>query len=59
MYDVGWLSAMSLEVSGRICDTMIAAPLVDENRFSYTLRDVSKDFVGDMYNDNDGDDAIS
>jgi len=47
MYDVGWLSAMGLEVSGRICDTMIAAPLVDENRFSYTLRDVSKDFVGE------------
>jgi DNA polymerase I-like protein with 3'-5' exonuclease and polymerase domains len=47
MYDVGWLSAIGLEVSGRICDTMIAAPLVDENRFSYRLKDVAMDYVGD------------
>ena len=30
MYDVGWLHTMGLKVHGRIIDTMIAAPLVDE-----------------------------
>ena len=32
LYDVGWLSSMVLKVHGRIIDTMIAAPIVDENR---------------------------
>ena len=31
MYDIGWLSAMGLEVKGRIVDTMIATGLIDEN----------------------------
>ena len=47
MYDIGWLSAMGLGVKGRIFYTMIATGLIDENRFSYTLRDVSKDFIGE------------
>jgi DNA polymerase I-like protein with 3'-5' exonuclease and polymerase domains len=32
MYDVGWLHSMGLKVHGRIIDTMIAAPIIDENR---------------------------
>ena len=47
MYDVGWLDAMGLKVHGRIIDTLIAAPLVNENRFNYTLRDLSKEYVGE------------
>ena len=47
MYDVGWLSAMGLSVKGRIIDTMIAAPLINENRFNYTLKDLTKNYVGE------------
>ena len=47
MYDVGWLSAMGLSVKGRIIDTMIAAPLINENRFNYTLKDLTKEYVGE------------
>ena len=47
MYDVGWLSAMGLSVKGRIIDTMIAAPLINENKFNYTLKDLTKEYVGE------------
>ncbi len=47
MYDVGWLDALGLKVHGRIIDTMIAAPLVNENRFNYSLKDLSKEYVGE------------
>lgn len=47
IYDVGWLSAMGLEVSGRICDTMIAAPLIDENRRNYSLKEIAQEYVGE------------
>jgi DNA polymerase I-like protein with 3'-5' exonuclease and polymerase domains len=46
MYDVCWIRAMHLKINGRIIDTMIAASLVDENRFSYTLNSVAKEYVG-------------
>jgi len=45
MYDVGWLRRWGLEVKGRIIDTMIAAPLIDENRFRYALNDLGKDYL--------------
>ena len=32
MYDVGWLRRLGVDVSGTIQDTMVAAPLVNENR---------------------------
>ena len=47
MYDVGWLHAMGLKVHGRIIDTMIAAPLVDENRFRYALNDLGRHYLGE------------
>jgi len=37
-YDLGWLTATGFTVNGRIIDTMLAAPLLDENRFSYSLQ---------------------
>ena len=46
MYDVCWIRAMHLKINGRIIDTMIAASLVDENKFSYTLNSVAKEYVG-------------
>ena len=33
-YDVGWLEAEGFKVNGEIVDTMIAAAIIDENRFS-------------------------
>ena len=36
-YDVGWLRWWGVEVKGKIIDTLIAAPLIDENRFRYSL----------------------
>jgi len=46
-YDVGWLRAEGVEVKGRIVDTMIAAPLIDENRFSYALNNLGRDYLAD------------
>ena len=50
-YDLGWLMAEGIEVQGPIIDTMIAAPLVDENRFSYSLNNLGKDYVGERKNE--------
>ena len=47
-YDVGWLRAMGIEVKGEIIDTMVAGALIDENRFSYTLNSLSKDYLGEL-----------
>ena len=47
-YDVGWLRAHGIRIkNGRIIDTMIAAALVDENRFSYSLNALSFDLLGE------------
>ena len=37
MYDVTWLRKEGINIKGPIFDTMIAASLIDENRFSYAL----------------------
>ena len=47
IYDVGWIHAMGFKVNGRIIDTLIAAPLVNENRLKYTLDDLGKEYVGE------------
>ena len=44
-YDVGWLRWWGVEVKGKIIDTMIAAPLIDENRFRYSLNELGKDYL--------------
>jgi len=49
-YDAGWLWAEGVEVQGRIIDTMIAAPVIDENRFSYSLNNLGRDYI-DMRKD--------
>jgi DNA polymerase I-like protein with 3'-5' exonuclease and polymerase domains len=49
-YDAGWLRAEGVEVQGRIIDTMIAAPIIDENRFSYSLNNLGRDYI-DMRKD--------
>jgi DNA polymerase I-like protein with 3'-5' exonuclease and polymerase domains len=47
-YDLGWLKASGFEVSGTIYDTMLAAPLLDENRFSFALNSLGFDFVQEV-----------
>src|SRR6056300_571761 len=47
-YDVGWLEASGITVNGPIIDTMIAAALIDENRFQYNLNSLSVDYLGEI-----------
>ena len=46
-YDLGWLLSEGVEVKGKILDTMVAAPLVDENRFSYSLNALGATYLGE------------
>jgi len=48
MYDVCWIRSVTGKmIKGRIVDTMIAASVVDENRFRYSLDALSKDYLND------------
>tara|TARA_R100001377_G_scaffold6428_1_gene3497 strand:- start:204 stop:2078 length:1875 start_codon:yes stop_codon:yes gene_type:complete len=49
-YDAGWLQAEGIEVKGRIIDTMVTGAIVDENRFSYSLNNLGRDYI-DMRKD--------
>jgi len=44
-YDCGWLKAHGFEIKGRVVDTMVAAALVDENRFSFSLNALGFDYL--------------
>ena len=46
MYDVCWIKSMGLGINGQIVDTMIAASLIDENRFRFDLNSLSWDYLG-------------
>jgi len=45
VYDLGWLHAEGIQVNGKVMDTMIMAPLINENKFSYALNAVGKDML--------------
>ena len=48
IYDVGWLHQMGLKVHGRIIDTMIAGPVVNENSpLKFSLDELGKKYVGE------------
>jgi len=47
-YDAGWLGAAGFTINGRIYDTMLAAPLLDENRFSYSLNALGFDYLKEV-----------
>ena len=47
-YDLGWLRATGFEVNGTIYDTMLAAPLLDENRFAYSLNSLGFDYLKEI-----------
>jgi len=46
MYDVCWIRALGLSISGKIVDTMIASALVDENQMRYNLNNCAKRYTG-------------
>ena len=50
-YDLGWLKANNFVVNGKIVDTMIAAALIDENRWSFSLNACAKDYLGEIKNE--------
>ena len=50
-YDIGWLKAEGIEAKGRIIDTMVAAPLIDENRFSYSLNALGRYYLQESKNE--------
>ena len=47
-YDVGWLKASGITVNGQIVDTMVAAALINENRWSYSLNALSVDYLNEI-----------
>ena len=47
-YDVGWLQSYGIKVNGEIVDTMIAGALIDENRYTYRLNALAKDYLGEV-----------
>ena len=58
-YDVGWLRAHGIKISGRIIDTMVASALVDENRFSYSLNALGYDWLGETKSEQELKEAAS
>ena len=52
IYDLGWLDEEGIEVKGPIVDTMIMAPIINENKFSYALNAVGKDMLNEYKNEN-------
>jgi DNA polymerase I-like protein with 3'-5' exonuclease and polymerase domains len=50
-YDVGWLLANGFEIKGDIIDTMVAAALIDENRYSYSLNALALEYLGEIKNE--------
>ncbi len=53
LYDVGWLRREGVDVKGKILDTIVAAPLVNENRYSYSL-----DNLGEFYCNQKKDESL-
>ena len=53
LYDVGWLRREGVDVKGKILDTIVAAPLVNENRYSYSL-----DNLGEFYCNEKKDESL-
>ena len=47
LYDVGWLRREGIFLNGKIHDTVIAAPLIDENRRQYSLNSLGLDYCGE------------
>jgi len=51
-YDIGWMRREGIEVKNKIIDTMVAAPLIDENRFSYALNALGREYLQERKDEN-------
>ncbi len=58
-YDLGWLRASGFTVNGTVYDTMLAAPLIDENRYSYALNSLGFDYLKEIKSEQGLKDAAS
>ena len=47
-YDYGWLMAHGFTINGRVYDTMLAAAVLDENRYSYALNSLGFDYLKEV-----------
>lgn len=45
LYDAGWFAAEGIKMRGPLHDVMFMAPLLDENRLSYSLDRLGKDYL--------------
>ena len=52
MYDMGWLKHENIKVNGPVYDTQFAAAILDENRMSYSLNNLGKDWIGEGKDEN-------
>jgi len=46
MYDICWLRSSGITPPAKVVDTMIAASLVNENRWSFRLNDLAREYAG-------------
>ena len=53
LYDLGWLWHEGIEVKGRVIDTMVVGALLDENRWSYALNALGRDYLNQRKNEKD------
>ena len=58
-YDLGWLRASGFTVNGTVYDTMLAAPLIDENRYSFALNSLGFDYLKEVKSEQGLKDAAS
>jgi DNA polymerase I-like protein with 3'-5' exonuclease and polymerase domains len=58
-YDLGWLTSEGFTVNGKIVDTLIAAPLLDEHSFSYSLDNLGEKYCNQRKSENLLDEALN
>lgn len=58
LYDIGFLSAAGIEVAGPYYDVQVAEPLLDENRFTYSLEALAQDYLGEGKRDEELDELL-
>jgi len=58
LYDIGFLGQEGIEVKGPLWDIQNAEPLLNENKFTYSLDSLSKQYLGIGKNDAELDDWV-
>jgi DNA polymerase I-like protein with 3'-5' exonuclease and polymerase domains len=47
LYDLGWMTAEGVRIDGPLHDIMFMAPLLQEDRFDYSLDALGRDYLGE------------